>query len=73
MKSEDIKAFDITQETQETRERYGLNSKFGQGCLLARRLIEHDVRCVEVVKEDGIHMQKCQKTKQEIWIKHLLL
>ena len=50
MKSEDIKAFDITQETQETRERYGLNSKFGQGCLLARRLIEHDVRCVEVVK-----------------------
>jgi arylsulfatase A-like enzyme len=30
-----------------TRERYGDNP-FGQGCLLARRLIEHDVRAVEV-------------------------
>lgn len=50
MNSEDIKAFDITKESQSTRERYGLNSKFGQGCLLARRLIEHDVRCVEVIK-----------------------
>ena len=50
MRSEDIKAFDITQESQSTRERYGIDSKFGQGCLLARRLIEHDVRCIEVVK-----------------------
>ena len=49
MRSEDIKAFDITQETKATRERYGADSKFGQGCLLARRLVENNVRCVEVI------------------------
>ncbi len=49
MRSEDIKAFDITLESDATRERYGTGSKFGQGCLLARRLVENDVRCVEVV------------------------
>lgn len=47
MKSEDMKAFDISQENEKTREAYGLN-KFGQGCLLARRLIEQEVRFVEV-------------------------
>lgn len=47
MKSQDLKAFDLTQETAETREKYGRDS-FGQGCLLARRLVEHGVRFVEV-------------------------
>jgi hypothetical protein len=47
MKSEDLKAFDLTQETPETREKYGRNN-FGQGCLLARRLVESGVRFVEV-------------------------
>jgi hypothetical protein len=47
MKSEDLKAFDISQEPEPVREAYGKNS-FGQGCLLARRLIENDVRFVEV-------------------------
>lgn len=47
MKSEDLKAFDLYSESPETREAYGQNG-FGQGCLLARRLIEHDVRFVEV-------------------------
>ncbi|MEM9282267.1 MAG: DUF1501 domain-containing protein [Verrucomicrobiota bacterium] len=47
MQSEDLAAFDLSQEEEMTRERYGDNS-FGQGCLLARRLIEHDVRAVEV-------------------------
>jgi hypothetical protein len=50
MKSKDLAAFDLSQESKETRVKYGANSKFGQGCLLARRLIEHDVRCVEVMK-----------------------
>lgn len=47
MKSEDLKAFDLTKESEGTRERYG-QDKFGQGVLLARRLVEHDVRFVEV-------------------------
>ncbi len=47
MQSSDLQAFDLRQEDEMTRERYGDNP-FGQGCLLARRLIEHDVRAVEV-------------------------
>jgi uncharacterized protein (DUF1501 family) len=47
MKSKDLQAFDLKQEDEMTRERYGMDP-FGQGCLLARRLIEHDVRSVEV-------------------------
>lgn len=47
MKSEDLKAFDLSQEPAAMREKYG-NSELGQGCLLARRLIQHGVRCVEV-------------------------
>ena len=47
MKSEDLEAFDLTKETPNTRERYGDNN-FGQGCLLARRLVENNVRFIEV-------------------------
>lgn len=47
MQSEDLKAFDLNQEKKEDREKYGMD-RFGQGCLLARRLIENDVRFVEV-------------------------
>jgi hypothetical protein len=36
-------AFELSQEPDATRDRYGRN-RFGQGCLLARRLIEHGVR-----------------------------
>jgi hypothetical protein len=47
MKSEDLEAFDLTKEPESLREAYGQNN-FGQGCLLARRLIENKVRFVEV-------------------------
>lgn len=47
MKSDDLKAFDLTNEPQEIRDEYGDNN-FGQGCLLARRLVESGVRFVEV-------------------------
>jgi hypothetical protein len=47
MKSEDLKAFDLSQETADTRRAYGQEA-FGQGCLLARRLVERGVRFVEV-------------------------
>jgi len=47
MKSEDLKAFDLSEEPGEIRQAYGRES-FGQGCLLARRLVERGVRFVEV-------------------------
>jgi hypothetical protein len=47
MKSTDLKAFDIAAEPAAMRDKYGRN-KFGQGCLLARRLVENGVRFVEV-------------------------
>jgi hypothetical protein len=47
MKSKDLKAFDLSQESQATRALYGSGS-FAQGCLLARRLVQNGVRFVEV-------------------------
>lgn len=47
MKSTDLDAFDLTKEDQATRDLYGDNN-FGQGVLLARRLVETGVRYVEV-------------------------
>ncbi len=47
MKSEELKAFDLDAEDAKLRDKYG-RDRFGQGCLLARRLVEHGVRFVEV-------------------------
>jgi hypothetical protein len=47
MQSKEAKAFDLAQEPASVREAYG-SSKFGDGCLLARRLIETGVSFVEV-------------------------
>ncbi|MBX7206677.1 MAG: DUF1501 domain-containing protein [Verrucomicrobiaceae bacterium] len=47
MKSEELKAFDISQESAATKELYG-NSTFGKGAMLARRLVQNGVRFVEV-------------------------
>ncbi len=47
MRSRDLAAFDISDEPDGLKERYGKNP-FGQGCLLARRLVENDVNFVEV-------------------------
>lgn len=47
MASKDIAAFDLTEENAALRAAYGADA-FGQGCLLARRLVEHGVRFVEV-------------------------
>ena len=41
------KLFDLTEEKEEIRERYGLNT-FGQSCLMARRLVEHGVPYVTI-------------------------
>jgi len=47
MSSEQLKAFDVSQEPAELRAAYG-DTPFGRGCLAARRLTEAGVRCVEV-------------------------
>jgi hypothetical protein len=47
LKSEELKAFDISQEGAEAKALYG-NTAFGKGCLLARRLVQNGVRFVEV-------------------------
>ena len=50
MQSKDLQAFDISQEDRRAHELYGRHT-FGQACLLARRLVEHGVRFIEV--EEG--------------------
>jgi hypothetical protein len=48
MSSENAReAFDLSSEPEELRQAYGMN-KFGQGCLLARRLLERGVRFATV-------------------------
>jgi hypothetical protein len=47
MRSTASKAFSLEDEPKELRDAYGRNV-FGQGCLLARRLVEHGVPFVEV-------------------------
>lgn len=47
MNSEDAKAFDLSTEPEPLREAYGKNV-FGQGCLMARRLIQRGVPFIEV-------------------------
>lgn len=44
---EAVRAFDLSREKPTVRERYGA-TPFGQGCLLARRLVESGVRLVTV-------------------------
>lgn len=49
MSSTDLEAFRLTEEPDALKEKYGRN-KFGQGCLLARRLVEKGIRYIEVAK-----------------------
>ncbi len=48
LSSDELKVFDLKEEDQKkVRDVYGMD-RFGQGCLLARRLVEKNVRFVEV-------------------------
>jgi uncharacterized protein (DUF1501 family) len=47
MSSDVAKAFDLAKEEDKTRDAYG-RGRFGQGCLMARRLVERGVAFVEV-------------------------
>jgi Protein of unknown function (DUF1501) len=49
MKSKEAKAFDLSDEPAKVKEAYG-DTNFGQGCLMARRLVETGVSFVEVVQ-----------------------
>ncbi len=48
--SPEMKAFDLSKESDQTRDAYGRHN-FGAGCLLARRLVESGVTFVEVVQD----------------------
>jgi hypothetical protein len=48
--SKEREAFDLSQEKKEVFDEYN-TGKFGQGCLLARRLVENGARFVEVTTE----------------------
>ncbi len=50
LQSDERHAFDLTREPQEVREIYD-TGRFGQGCLLARRLVESGARFIEVTTE----------------------
>ena len=52
-------ALDLSQESEKTREEYGLNAKddmasYGRRCLMARRLVERGVRYVQIFIEGQI-------------------
>ncbi len=57
MQAEAPEAVDLSQETQETRDLYGLDQKetasFGRMCLLARRMVERGVRFVQLYSGSG--------------------
>jgi hypothetical protein len=53
MRPEVRSAFDLSEESDDVRKRYG-RGQFGQGCLLARRLVERGVPFVEVALGDGL-------------------
>jgi hypothetical protein len=58
-----MKAFDVSQEKDAVRDRYG-RSGFGQGCLLARRLVESGVTFVEVESNGwDTHLDNFERVK----------
>ena len=66
MRSSDLAAFDLNQESDSLRDAYG-RDQFGQGCLLARRLVEHQVRFVEVVSGGwDTHDQNFERLEEKV-------
>ena len=60
------KVFDLSQETDEMRDRYGRNT-FGQSCLVARRLVERGVPYVTINYEGwDTHRQNFQVMRQKL-------
>ena len=69
MQKEAPESFDLSKETAETRKLYGLDDKtteiFGKQCLLARRLAERDVRCIQVY-----HTATSKRSSCQLWDQH---
>jgi hypothetical protein len=51
------KIFDLAHEPEDMRDRYG-QTRFGQSCLLARRLVEHGVPFVQVNWSDHVEAEE---------------
>ncbi len=81
MQSAAPEAVDLASETAETQELYGLNDKAtaanGRNCLLARRLVERGVRCVQIYmgsgskwdahsNMEGNHSARCRESDRPI-------
>jgi hypothetical protein len=63
VRSPRLKAFDVSQESDTVRDRYG-RTPFGQGCLLARRLVEAGVTFIEVESNGwDTHQDNFNRTK----------
>ncbi len=62
-------AFDVTNESPETKKLYGLDDPiteiFGKQCLMARRLVERGVRMVQVY-----HTQNSKRANCQLWDQH---
>jgi uncharacterized protein (DUF1501 family) len=65
------KAFDLKAEPERVRERYG-KTKFGQGTLLARRLVEHGVPLVTVFWNGTDSVNWDSHYEETRWLKILL-
>jgi hypothetical protein len=69
MQTEAPEAFSIEGETAATRALYGIDESvteiFGKQCLLARRLVERGVRCVQVY-----HTQTSRRSSCQLWDQH---
>ena len=52
-----LRMFDLSQERPEVADRYG-RTRFGQSCLLARRLVEHGVPFVQVNWSDHVEAEE---------------
>lgn len=61
------KVFDLSQEKQELRDRYGMTT-FGQSCLVARRLVERGVPYITINYQGGwdTHKQNFQVMRQRL-------
>lgn len=68
MSSEQLKAFQIDEEPSAVKTAYG-DSRFGRGCLVARRLVEVGVRSIEVSLngfDTHVNNHEGQKTQADI-------
>ncbi len=68
MTSEQLKAFEIDEEPKPTVAAYG-DTRFGRGCLVARRLVETGVRAVEVIldgHDTHVNNHEGQRTQANI-------